>query len=456
MSVIMDETILKEEKIIENVSLIDESLDNSTDQKDQSLEQKIKSDDLDTKESIEVLDNNFILKESNDESIDSDEINVIETLDEKIDSEKEEEIISQDISDNNAFEEDTKEELSNTQEVEVLVSEEKSIDKEESLEKEINSETSNEDLDTDEIVEELENIEKDESLEESNIIEDSKEEISTSEETIKSDDENSIKISEEKEEIKESESKPKRQNKVVLKGIKDGLLIILPDDIPWNETINDLAEVLDRDKSFWIGASTSVEVGKHSLDDTQVKRLSEMLVKRYNLLLDGVYSEDEKTIESSQKNDLKTGDLYTSLAKSVQSSKKENEQIKQPVQTDSAEIVQNTVIGNAMYLKQTVRSGQSVRFDGHIIIYGNANPGSEIIASGDIIVLGTLRGLAHAGARGDETSQIVATNLKASQLRIASCIGMSDDDDKSKIYNEPEYACIVDGKIFIGALKSRK
>jgi septum site-determining protein MinC len=165
----------------------------------------------------------------------------------------------------------------------------------------------------------------------------------------------------------------------------------------------------------------------------------------------------KKTIESSQKNDLKTGDLYTSLAKSVQTSKKENEQpIKQPVQTDSAEIVPNTVMGNAMYLKQTVRSGQSVRFDGHIIIYGNANPGSEIIASGDIIVLGTLRGLAHAGARGDETSQIVATNLKASQLRIASCIGMSDDDDKSKIYNEPEYACIVDGKIFIGSLKSRK
>lgn len=463
MSVIMDETILKEEKIIENVSLIDDSLNSSIDQNDQLLEQEKNSEDTDTKENdVQVLDNENNLIDSNEDSI-VDELNVIEVLDEKIDSEKEENLMPQNISDdiNLTVFENSEEELSSIEETEVSESKDEDVEKleSESFEENKVSEDSKEESNKEDIEvsnSEDKNIEETESLEQENLDEISKEEFST-EETEKSEDEDLTKTSEIKEEIKDIDSsKSKRQNKVVLKGIKDGLLIILPDDIPWNETINDLAEVLDRDKSFWIGASTSVEVGKHSLDDTQVKRLSEMLVKRYNLLLDGVYSEDEKTIESSQKNDLKTGDLYTSLAKSVQDSKKENEQIKQPVQTDSAEIVPNTVMGNAMYLKQTVRSGQSVRFDGHIIIYGNANPGSEIIASGDIIVLGTLRGLAHAGARGDETSQIVATNLKASQLRIASCIGMSDDDDKSKIYNEPEYACIVDGKIFIGSLKSRK
>lgn len=403
MSVIMDETIVKEEK-----NAVVESKSNEIEIQELEIENTIDMDNLD------ILDKNEDDLSNIENNSSSDNLEEIESIDSKDSVE--------DISDSEKIEENSSEE-----------SEEISMDEDEIIEVE-NKEIDNSKTDSNEIVEEV--------VEEQT--ENNNEEKEKSESKIKLEDDN------------KDHEKQKRQNKVVLKGVKDGLLIILPDDIPWNETVNDLAEILDKDKSFWIGASTSVEVGKHSLDETQIKRLSDMLVKRYNLLLAGVYSEDEKTIESSHKNELKTGDLYTSLAKNIHSHQKE-EEIKQPVQTDSAEIVQNTVVGNAMYLKQTVRSGQSVRFDGNVIIYGDTNPGSEIIASGDIVILGTLRGIAHAGARGDESCQIIATNLKASQLRIASCIGMSgDDDNKSLSYNGPEYACIVDGKIFIGALKSKR
>ncbi|MFN4152058.1 MAG: hypothetical protein ACK4IX_14045, partial [Candidatus Sericytochromatia bacterium] len=279
----MDETILKEEKIIENVSLIDDSLNSSVDQNDQLLEQEKNSEDTDTKENdVQVSDNENNFIDSNEDSI-IDELNVIEVLDEKIDSEKEENLIPQNISDDTTLtvSENSEDELSSIEETQVSESKDEDVDKleSESLEEIKVSEGSKDESNKEDIEvsnSEDKNIEETESLEQENLDEISKEEFST-EETEKSEDEDLSKTSEVKEEIKDIDSsKSKRQNKVVLKGIKDGLLIILPDDIPWNETINDLAEVLDRDKSFWIGASTSVEVGKHSLDDTQVKRLSEM------------------------------------------------------------------------------------------------------------------------------------------------------------------------------------
>lgn len=72
-----------------------------------------------------------------------------------------------------------------------------------------------------------------------------------------------------------------------------------------------------------------------------------------------------------------------------------------------------------LYLQQTLRSGQTISYDGNIVIIGNAHPGSEIIAKGDITVWGILGGIAHAGARGNDWAKIRALKMNAIQLRIS-------------------------------------
>ncbi len=72
-----------------------------------------------------------------------------------------------------------------------------------------------------------------------------------------------------------------------------------------------------------------------------------------------------------------------------------------------------------LYLQQTLRSGQTMSYDGNIVLIGDANPGSEIIAKGDITVWGILGGIAHAGARGNDFAKIRALKLNAIQLRIS-------------------------------------
>ena len=66
-----------------------------------------------------------------------------------------------------------------------------------------------------------------------------------------------------------------------------------------------------------------------------------------------------------------------------------------------------------------LRAGETRRFPGHAVILGNVNPGAQVIAEGDIIVFGGLRGQAHAGASGDITATILAMSIAYPVLRIA-------------------------------------
>lgn len=107
---------------------------------------------------------------------------------------------------------------------------------------------------------------------------------------------------------------------------------------------------------------------------------------------------------------------------------------------------------NALYVRQTVRSGQRLEHDGHLVICGDVNAGAEIFATGDIVVFGTLRGVAHAGAKGDEGARIVATNLRPTQLRIATRIARSPDQGSPPLSKFPEVALVEEGEIHISPL----
>ena len=72
--------------------------------------------------------------------------------------------------------------------------------------------------------------------------------------------------------------------------------------------------------------------------------------------------------------------------------------------------------------KGSLRSGQKIEFEGSIVIIGDVNAGAEVIASENIVVLGNLRGLAHAGAKGNKDAIIEASEIEAVQIRIADKI----------------------------------
>jgi septum site-determining protein MinC len=106
------------------------------------------------------------------------------------------------------------------------------------------------------------------------------------------------------------------------------------------------------------------------------------------------------------------------------------------------------------YIKQTIRSGQVINYEGNIVIIGDCHPGSEITAFGDITVWGILSGIAHAGAGGNQKARVRALKMNAIQLRIANCYSRRPDS-LNTVYIEktnsftPEEARIVNNEIVV-------
>lgn len=84
--------------------------------------------------------------------------------------------------------------------------------------------------------------------------------------------------------------------------------------------------------------------------------------------------------------------------------------------------------------KGSLRSGQKLEYDGSIVIIGDVNGGAEVVASENIVILGTLRGLAHAGAKGNKEAIIAANSIECPQIRISTIIREIDREEEIKAY----------------------
>ena len=91
---------------------------------------------------------------------------------------------------------------------------------------------------------------------------------------------------------------------------------------------------------------------------------------------------------------------------------------------------QEIAISETKFHRGSLRSGQKMEVEGSIVIIGDVNSGAEIIASDNIVVLGNLRGLAHAGAKGNKQAIIAAGLFDPAQVRIANIVKEIDRDEE--------------------------
>lgn len=103
--------------------------------------------------------------------------------------------------------------------------------------------------------------------------------------------------------------------------------------------------------------------------------------------------------------------------------------------------------GETKIIGRTIRSGGKVESTGSIVVIGDVNSGAELIAVDDIIVLGTLRGVAHAGAAGNAKAVIWAQQIRSPQLRIGAALAQADGGSSST--DGPEVAQLQDGNIVL-------
>ena len=189
-----------------------------------------------------------------------------------------------------------------------------------------------------------------------------------------------------------------------LKGYRDGLRLIIDPDASIEQVELAIAERMTNLGDSLSGMVMNIDIGTRPLDDEELTRLKGLLHGAYGLEIKQIIG--AATDPQSEQTDLRI--------------------VGAPTVHQAGHVVNDYFASQreeTQLIRQTLRSGQVERFlEGNVVVLGDVNPGAEVTAAGDIVVLGALRGIAHAGALGNTLSVIIALNLQPTQLRIGRFI----------------------------------
>lgn len=210
---------------------------------------------------------------------------------------------------------------------------------------------------------------------------------------------------------------------IVFKGNSEGLVIVIPEEYSFEKAKTEIEDKVKSAARFFKGAIIKVTYRGINLTIQEEEEIKAVLDKKSGAIIESLTKEDESKNKPLIANSISKAALPT--RKNFFSGGDEEP---------------------CKFVRSTIRSGTRIEFDGSVVILGDVNPGGEIIASGNVIVLGTLRGMVHAGAQGNREAFIYALNLKPTQIRIAEVIArMPEGEDVNTL--QPEMAIIKDGII---------
>lgn len=193
---------------------------------------------------------------------------------------------------------------------------------------------------------------------------------------------------------------------VLFRGTREGIHIYLNDEVEFPSVVSSLEQRLATSQNFFQGARIVINTGRRTLSADQMATVSHILNQYEGVQL--VRLEQSKNASRQGKNEM------TSLV-----------------------------------VEKPVRSGQQLYHPGHIIIIGDVNPGAEVVAEGNIVIMGALRGTAHAGYVGNKSAFVAANVMTPSQVSIAGVLARHPDDDVLVAKLEPEIARLRGDQIVI-------
>ncbi len=234
-----------------------------------------------------------------------------------------------------------------------------------------------------------------------------------------------------------------------IKGTKSGLLLHLHER-PLSAAVTELRERLTAQPGFYQGSRAVLMLGAAPAEATELAAVIATL-EQFGIVADGAVCDADEVAALAKSAGLRL--VGASIAASPRSrddrtgpARDRHAKTRSRNGHDSSAVVPERGLGETLYHKGTVRSGQSLTSRGTIVVVGDVNAGGELVATGDILVWGALRGVAHAGAEGDESAKVFALRLEAMQLRISTKLAVAPEQRRKKPAG-PEVASLRDGRI---------
>jgi len=223
------------------------------------------------------------------------------------------------------------------------------------------------------------------------------------------------------------------QERLPIKGTRNGLLLTLEPGAAFSDILSALARRLAQAPAFFRGASLAIDTSQRALKSHELAELQTLLA-RYDVAIAptpimparsvGVGAADPPhVLRASEMDDMAPGGLDIGRVEAADS----------------------------LLVRRTVRSGQSIQHRSNVVIVGDVNPGAEVIAGGDVIVWGSLRGMVHAGYPDNDQAVVCALALAPVQLRIGEHVARAPEG-ANPVRLLPEIAAVKGGQIVVEAL----
>jgi len=213
-----------------------------------------------------------------------------------------------------------------------------------------------------------------------------------------------------------------KDNSVIFKGGKNGIIILLDEATDFAQISETLRKKIRGASSFFADAATTISFKGKAISESQLLSLIEIINAETDLSI--TFVEDL------------TGKLEA------------HPSTPKPAAADVSPVSLGTYVH-----KTGLRSGQAIRHNGCVTVLGDINAGAEVVATGSVTVFGAIRGMVHAGSGGDRDVFVCALSLLPVQLRIddiITYIPKENMQNKSKI--DPVYAFVRDDEIYVSPI----
>ena len=220
---------------------------------------------------------------------------------------------------------------------------------------------------------------------------------------------------------------------ISIKGKNGRLEVAVDEKTPYSDIKKAITDKLSKNKDFFAGSEAKLVISGKEMTKAQRQELKRLLAMDYDIFdvsFCGALSSPDSQVEVKQA---------------------------QPAERNDADPAINLVSKNyfnakSVFVSHTLRSGQRVECAGDVVVLGDVNIGTEVIAGGSVAVMGTLRGLVHAGATGRSDVVVAANALLPGQLRISGKIAVFPEGKQSP---GPEIAEYKQGSVMVRLLKTQ-
>jgi septum site-determining protein MinC len=209
-------------------------------------------------------------------------------------------------------------------------------------------------------------------------------------------------------------------NSVMIKGNKYGIIVVLSPEVPFEELKLLIADKFKESSKFFENAKMAISFEGRKLTNEEQRDILDIIGENTEMHIVCVMDNDPDIEENFRKTlDQKLMELSNN---------------------------------SGQFYKGILRSGASLEFETSVIIIGDVNHGARVVSKGNIIVLGSLKGNAFAGATGNTNAFVVALDMNPTQIRIADTIARAPDKPVRAEVKEAKIAFLEEGNIYIEPL----